>query len=237
VVETKVPRVFLVLVAILLLFLSSPTPALGDGEHLVYLPFVAYPCPQPTLYSPEDAAQLDTLTPVFQFGVPVITGVTGAALHVSPNPSFMPLEYSITSDSGGGEFTWKVYYNLTPAATYYWRAVTICQGSVKSYSEIRTFLTGSGGEFPPAPVLLSPADGSTTASTSVTFEWSQVVGATGYLLNYQGEGSSWMTVPLTDTQRTRSLQPGKNYIWYVQPLNAYGIGESSPTWHFTTPNP
>lgn len=234
----KVLRFFLALFMILLLFLSAPTPAMGEGEdHFVYLPFLAYPCPKPTLYSPEDAAQLDTLIPTFNFEIPVVDGVIGAGLDISLDPNFTFMAYSIGYFGGGGEFTWKVYSNLDPALTYYWRVETKCGESVRTYSDVRTFVTGSGGEIPPAPVLLSPADGSTTLSTVVTFEWSTVVGAESYLLSYQAEGSYWMSVPLTETQSTRTLQPGKNYLWHVEALNAYAVGESSASWTFTTPNP
>ena len=232
----KTLRVFLAFSTITLLLVSSPAPALGEVEApTVYLPMIAVPCPMPTLFTPEEGAQLDTLTPTFNFAVPIAGGVTGAELDISADPSFMPLAYAITSFGGGGVFTWKIYSNLLPASTYYWRAETKCGSSSQAYSEVRTFTTGSGGVVLPGPELLSPLDGSTTDSNIVTFEWSPVVGAESYILSYQAEGSFWMGVPLTETQSTHTLVPDKNYIWYVQALNAYGVGVSSVTWHFTTP--
>jgi len=147
------------------------------------------------------------------------------------------MAYAITYFGGGGEFTWKIFSNLAPATTYYWRAETKCGNSAQAYSEVRSFVTGSGGEILPAPGLLSPLDGSTTASTVVTFEWSPVPGAESYLLSYQAEGSYWFDVPVADTQSTHILQTNKNYTWNVKALNAYGVGVTSVDWHFTTPNP
>lgn len=235
-VRMKTLRVFLAFFTTLLLFVSSPAPALGEVEaHTVYLPMISVPCPKPTLFSPVDAAQLDTLIPTFNFEVPNLPGVTGAGLEISANLNFMPVEYSIGYFGGGGEFTWKLNYNLQPATTYYWRAETKCGSSSHAHSEVRTFASGSGGEILPAPVLLSPPDVSTTDSNIVTFEWSPVVGAESYQLSYQEEGSWWYLVELTDTQSTHTLKPGKNYIWDVEAVNAYAVGESSETWEFTTP--
>ena len=232
----KTLRVFLAFSTTLLLLVSSPAPALGEVEvHTVYLPIVSVPCPMPTLFTPEVSAQLDTLIPTFNFAVPISGGVIGAGLEISANPNFMPVEYSIGYFGGGGEFTWKLNYNLQPATTYYWRAETKCGDSAHTYSEVRTFVSGSGGVVLPAPVLLSPPDGSTTDSNVVTFEWSPVDGADSYLLNYQAELSSWMSVPLTGTQITRNLLSDRYYTWYVQALNAYGMGIISPFWNFSTP--
>lgn len=232
----KTLRVFLAIFTTLLLFISSPVPALGEVEiQTVYLPLISVPCPMPILYTPEEGAQLDTLAPTFNFEVPITAGVTGAELDISADPSFMPMAYAITSFGGGGVFTWKIYSNLEPASTYYWRAQTMCGSSSHAYSEVRTFVTGSGGVVLPGPELLSPLDGSTTDSNIVTFEWSPVDGAESYILSYQAEGSFWMSVPLTDTQSTRTLQSGKNYTWYVQALNAYAVGVASETWNLTTP--
>lgn len=232
----KTIRVFLAFSTTLLLLVASPAPALGVVEvHSVYLPIVSVPCPMPTLFTPDEGAQLDTLIPTFNFAVPIAGGVTGAGLEISANPNFMPVEYSIGYFGGGGEFTWKLNYNLAPATTYYWRAETKCGSSSHAYSEVRTFASGSGGVILPAPVLLSPSDGSTTDSTSVTFQWNPVVGAESYQLMYREEGSWWYLVELTDTQSTRTLQPGKNYIWYVEAVNAYAVGVASEVWDFSTP--
>lgn len=232
----KTIRVFLAFFTILMLMLCPPAPAAGEVEaQVVYLPLIAIPCPKPTLFSPEDNAQLDTLVPTFNFEVPIAGGVIGAGLDVSANPNFMPVDYSIGYFGGGGEFTWKLNYNLLPATTYYWRAQTKCGNSAYAYSEVRALITGSGGVILPAPVLLSPADGSTTDSTEVTFEWNPVPGAESYQLSYQPEGSWWYLVPVTNTQSTHTLQPGKNYIWYVEAVNSYGIGVDSEVWNLTTP--
>ncbi len=68
----KVFRTFLAVLMTLLFLLSLSLPALAENEaQFVYLPMIAVPCPKPTLYSPEDAAQLDTLTPTFNLEVPV----------------------------------------------------------------------------------------------------------------------------------------------------------------------
>ena len=232
----KILRRFLVVFTTLLFLITPSTPALGESlAQSVYLPMILVPCPKPTLYTPEDASQLDTLTPTFTFKVPSNPGVIGAGLNISLNPDFIPLSYSMGSFGGGGEFTWKIFSNLLPASTYYWRAETKCGSSLNTYSEVRTFVTGSGGVILPGPELISPLDYSTTGSTIVTFQWNPVAGAESYQLSYQAEGSYWSLVQLTDTQSTRTLDPDKNYTWYVQALNAYAVGEYSDFWHFTAP--
>ena len=84
----------------------------------------------------------------------------------------------------------------------------------------------------PAADLLSPANGATLPSRTITFSWSPVSGAAEYKVNYK-TGTHYSSYT-TDTQLTRFLLPSTTYEWWVEARNDYAWGAESVHWTFTT---
>jgi hypothetical protein len=106
-----------------------------------------------------------------------------------------------------------------------------------TYSDIRGFVTGSTGDILPPPILLSPADETTTSSTQVVFDWVDVSGALEYVISLQVQSSYWKLIYVTDSTMTRILEANTTYNWYVKAINDYAYGATSEVWTFTTPDP
>ena len=204
---------------------------------MIYLPLVMKPCGKPNLISPENAAQLDTLIPSFNFEIPPLTTQILVILEISKEPDFSIMVYSMGGYTSGGTFIWQPFSNLESGTNYYWRVKSDCGNSMVCYSDTRSFTTGSTGEILPAPVLLSPEDETTTSSTQVVFDREDVSGALEYAILYQVQSSYWTLVYVTDSTMTRNLQANTTYNWYVQAVNDYAYGAMSDVWTFTMPGP
>lgn len=236
----KIIRFFVLLLIFTFLFSTPSVVVLGqeaNSLNLLYLPLVMKPCVKPILISPENAAQLDTLKPSFTFEIPPLTTQISVGLQISQETDFDDLEYSMGGSSSGGTATWRIFRNLTPATNYYWRVKANCGNSMVTYSDVRSFSTGSTGEILPAPVLLSPGDDTTTGSTQVIFDWEDVSGAVEYMIAYQEQGSYWWLTYVTNSTFTQNLQANTTYNWYAQAINDYAYGANSEVWSFTTPDP
>ncbi len=105
-----------------------------------------------------------------------------------------------------------------------------------------------------APVLISPANGSTNQSTSAVFTWSAVSNAASYVIivatnvvdlpanTTATSGGASVVIAAGVTNATaytpvNPLDPGTRYYWEV---NARYLGEGGPwssTWNYTTANP
>jgi hypothetical protein len=68
---------------------------------------------------------------------------------------------------------------LTQSITYYWRVSATSPGGTSGFSSPFAFTTTSA-TLPAAPTLISPASGATNVSTTPSFDWSDVSGATSY---------------------------------------------------------
>ena len=92
-----------------------------------------------------------------------------------------------------------------------------------------------------APVLVSPADGSVTASNYVTLDWDDTPGASMYFLEISRTSNFsnlTQSVMVTQSEYTFSLpEPNNNYFWKVTPFNdGYTCVDSltSQKWKLTT---
>ena len=156
-VAMKIMRFFtLLLIFSLLLFAPSEIAAGQEVNTLnqLYLPMVMKPCVKPILLSPDDAAQLDTLKPSFTFEIAPLTTKILVGLQISQQTDFAHLDYGMGGYTAGGTQTWQIFSNLGPATNYYWRVKADCGNSMVTYSDIRSFATGSSGEILPSPILL-----------------------------------------------------------------------------------
>lgn len=141
------------------------------------------------------------------------------------------------------------YYltGLNSGTTYYFRAwaknsVGWGQGSVLSFTTGTTLL--------PAPNLSSPSNGASNVSTTPTFTWSVVSGATSYRILVGTSLSGLPTDPTADTgsglvinatptgtsytPASGILSEGTTYYWEVHARSPSQYGTWSSKWSFTT---
>ena len=223
----------------------------GSGESLsyhpdssitqvltAYLPIVQHDLPPcfeaPTLISPTNGSNLDNLIPEFTYQRGTYP-VTYTMIAISDDPAFSaPIQY-YSYGGGPGPTLVRLFRNLTPAITYYWRTQDNCGPIYSPYSTVFTFTTGSSGVILPAPTLISPISGTVGVGQEVTVTWSSVTGAVGYQLWYGplGEGH-YLDFLYTNSIVIQYLQPNKTYEWYVDAYNDYAYGDQSEVWHFTT---
>jgi hypothetical protein len=129
--------------------------------------------------------------------------------------------------------------NLQPNTTYHYAVTSTDWGGASSTSLDRVFQTPVLTP-PPAPVLLSPANGSSGNPTALTLRWNKSATATGYRLQL-GTDATFATgiivhdSTLTDTLRAITvLLQGTRYYWRVRARNASGEGSFSSVDTFST---
>ncbi len=155
-------------------------------------------------------------------------------VQVALDPAFVQLVLNTTVPD-----TSVVLNNLLGLTTYYWRVRAENPGPLSSaYTATRIFTTA---QLPPsAPVPLSPANGSTTASLSPTLVWSRPFNnPTGYRLQVDiAPGFPSPVVDdstLTDTSRVIGpLAACTKYYWRVRAKNAIGTSAYSSTFSFNS---
>lgn len=96
-------------------------------------------------------------------------------------------------------------------------------------------------EAPAAPVLVSPADGSTEVKINAEFQWQEAVDPDGDQLTYTlmvsaDGGTTWDSVQTEATTGRAStmLQKSTTYIWKVQASDPFGGRSESATATFST---
>jgi len=129
---------------------------------------------------------------------------------------------------------------LDLGSTYYWRVRVAMDGPVYSpWSESRMFTVESGGTVSPA--ILSPTNGGYVSTTTPSFSWAPVSGATRY--EFQLSADTSFAAPLASTQHAAAgaspdvtLEVGKTYFWRVRAIEP-GMGEWSTIANFTVGEP
>ena len=127
---------------------------------------------------------------------------------------------------------------LTQGTTYYYRLVAQAAGLGPSTGGIQSFATLSTGVFA-APLLASPADGSTGVPTSPTVSWNSSAGAAWYQLQVSTNSTFSSTVlsqqGITGVSYPVSgLLPNTTYYWRVNTTYTLGTSGWSSVWSFTT---
>src|SRR5512140_1120349 len=69
---------------------------------------------------------------------------------------------------------------LAAGTRYVWRVCATNPGGTSTYSPVWNFTTAAPPPPPPAPILATPANGTTGAPTSLTLAWNASAGATSY---------------------------------------------------------
>jgi hypothetical protein len=121
---------------------------------------------------------------------------------------------------------------LTTGLHYYWYVVATDSHSASTVSPTWGFTTVC--PLPGTPVLVAPADGSTTEDTTPRFDWSSVSTATSYRIQLDDNGDFSspeldVTTLTSDYTLTLPLSLGTQY-WHVQAVNPCGNSAWSQSW-------
>ncbi len=216
---------------------DAPTTATPSVSYFPLIYQARFYCLEmPSLLSPPDGAELDTIHPTFRWdgGDPV--HAQGLNMEFSADPQFNGLYMSMNSGAIRGVHEYVPPSNFDEGVVYYWRARFRCtDGRYGPFTTPWSFTAGTGGGILPPPALVSPADGAVVENRRVTFTWQPVPGASHYKLSYQREGHGSTYRWVEGTSLTVTLQANATYRWRVAAVNDYAIGELSETWRLTTP--
>ena len=245
------PKALLTHVAILALVLVS-LPLVGGpikrevsavSPHYSYLPAILNsftPCVgRPTLIAPLDGSTVDTLRPLYQWDNGQYASATGCTVQVASDAAFQDVVVWYWFYVGQGIYHTRPMDTLNQRTTYFWRVALMCGDATGPWSDVWSFTTGEG-TLPPAPSLISPANGAALASLPVTLEWQAVQGATLYEVGLWEQGNGQVYGALrseTSLAVPWQLDLDTTYEWQVRAGNDFGFGPWSPTWRFTTPAP
>lgn len=180
-------------------------------------------------------------------GVSASDGTYPDKVRITWNPVQGAAQYLIyRSDSGsggqvniGGSVT-TTYddASASPGTTYYYwvKALWSFMGTLSDYSAPDAGWRAAQAS---APTLLSPVNGATNVSTSLTLSWNASSGATSYGLQVSTDDTFSTLVfdqkGMTGTSQTvRELQGGRVHYWRVNATNIAGTGRWSDVWNFTT---
>ena len=189
---------------------------------------------------------------------PVLLTPTSGAIDVSPNPNLtwfntgggvtynlvVSTDYWFTNivlNQVGITNTSYRLVNLTLGTKYYWKVLATNTFGSSSYTATNDFTVTSVMPIPDAANLLTPVNGATGVSTSPTFTWSPMTGATGYTIQVSTVADFSTTVVnqtgLTSPTYTASgFNLSTVYYWKVKVTNSSGTGPYSTPWSFTTTN-
>ncbi len=127
--------------------------------------------------------------------------------------------------------TSRSFYSLYYGTTYYWRVAATNGTDTSAWSSVWSFTT------PAAVTLSSPANGSTTYSTSLYLYWNSINGS---YYRYELDETPNFDSPSLQTGTTYStsayfsgLSYGVTYYWRIQAYNDNDVAEWSQTWNFT----
>jgi hypothetical protein len=197
----------------------------------------ANPPSTPSLLWPDSGQLLRDYQPTLEWAdstIPPGTRLRYYRLQVSTNASFTDLVHNVVAWSS----SYRLATPLGPDRIYYWRVRAInTDGHYSFWSSLRSFRAAI-----PPPVLLWPAEAQRMRSASVSFDWGDVAGASGY--DIQISDSAGFANILRSASRAVStyyvpsgLPANALLYWRVQATGANGPSLWSGVRSFTTANP
>jgi hypothetical protein len=153
-----------------------------------------------------------------------VTGATQYQVYFGSTSTALSLYATVTAPT-----VTSTVFNLNPGATYYWK-VTAVEGTTTASSAVWSFTTALA-----APTLLAPANGITIDPTSITVQWSSVMGAAQYQVYFGTSATSlalYTTTNAPTIAATISNLTLGTFYWKVVAV-AGTIAASSPVWSFT----
>jgi len=220
-------------------------------ENQTFLPIISRGVPfttTPALTSPVNNSVVNTLIPTLTWDFDEsLNPATFFQYHVSPDPRITQYSGGPNGWEWGASESTLLQENLTENTTYYWHAWYDYlneegRWADGPYSEVKSFITGSGGIIPGVTTLLSPEKYAVLTGTTVTLDWEPVTSAVEYEIQflwfeeYEGNWYQYgrMYTTSSDGIDVTGLEPYTAYTWYVRARNDYAFGDYSETWYFTT---
>jgi hypothetical protein len=211
--------------------------AFGAGDWASSSFTTPNPPPPPILVSPADKALVTDYTPRLDWGdVTVPTGTTFGhyQIQVATNSNFInPVQDAATTLSA-----YTVPVRLLPNTVYYWHVRTANSlGHYGAWSAMRSFRTAIR-----APVLVSPVNGATLPNRRPSFDWRDVVGASGYTLQISKSSDFAVLMVNAPTSASTFNMPGdlpanSTLYWRVRANGINGPSLWSAVRNFRTGNP
>ncbi|MCH6236487.1 fibronectin type III domain-containing protein [Cognataquiflexum rubidum] len=187
----------------------------------------------PTLTSPTNNSTGLPTNPKLSWSA--VSNAETYAVEVSRNPDF-----SILVSNSKLLTTNEVSISgLQEDVLYYWRVRATNPAGSSPYSTVWNFRTKKTVPLPAIPTLVSPTNGAKDLSTSITLQWSAVVGAKTYGVQISKE-SNFASLFLDNAAVTstslqvNNLQAGVTYFWRVRASNEGGNSNFSASWTFLT---
>lgn len=186
--------------------------------------------PPPVLLSPPNGSVNINTTPTLTWNSS--PSATQYKILILTNSNFSLIIDSATISSN--------YYNvpngkLQLGYTYYWKVNASNPYGTSDWSNIWSFSTG---QYPEAPILISPPNGTFGTSTTPTLSWTPQAN----IIYYQVQISTLpnfltITDSATVTNSEYTVPSGKlfiniTYFWRVNATNSFGTGPWSNVWSF-----
>lgn len=186
----------------------------------------------PVLSSPANGATGISTSPTLSWYAS--SGASTYGVEVSTVSDFSTL----VVDRSGLTTTSTTVTGLAANTLYYWRVNATNVAGDSPWSTVWSFTTVAGSP-PPAPTLVSPANGSSNVSRTPTLTWNASQGATAYRVQVSTRSDFRTTVydnpNITATSVTLpQLGSRTRYYWHVSASNSYGTSPYSATWNFRT---
>ena len=193
----------------------------------------------PYLISPTDNILTTSYTPRLDWSNSTVpAGVTfdHYLVQISTNSAFTNAQEVPVTGITNSEYTPTA--DLAPNTTYYWRVRPYnTDGEYSLWTVTRTFRTAIA-----SPALSVPSDGQALLYNRPTFDWNDVVGASGYILQISNNiGFTWLGGTFYVTPSTYAttfdLPVSVTLYWRVQSLGPNGPSAWSPARSLHTANP
>jgi hypothetical protein len=163
-------------------------------------------------------------------------------------PFLISADKTYINTSNGNSDTRHTLTSLPANTVYFWRVRSINNVDTSDWTTTWNFSTGNNPFLNPTPpVLVSPADGSTTTATSALLDWNSVSNILYY--DYEVDtvssfNSGWLitgTHNYISSSNTNSdteynltgLQAGKTYYWRVRTRTSNAASAWSSIWSFS----
>jgi len=233
----------LVLAAVLCCSMLGPASRAGGALHVVYLPVAPRahfsPGAAPVLLLPANFAHVETLVPQLEYDAGSDPSAISSEIQVAVDEGFEGIILDGLVNPPRGRVNYTVWFNLEPSTTYYWRTWLNYPETRGAYSEVWSFITGSGGVIPQTPDPVDPPNGTRVWPGQVMLEWSAVPEAHSYEVNWGRLSMQYFEHSLSvggTSTRVAATEPGTPYQWRVRAQSAYAWSDWSQTWTFTTAN-
>jgi len=145
------------------------------------------------------------------------------------NTSSTPSYYASTNNSS------YLLSQLNYSTKYYWKVVAKNSCGLNNSSDIWSFTTVCVTPSKPQTTPLSPTNGSTNISASITLDWADCANASSYDVYFNTSATpSYYASTNNSSYQLPQLAYSTKYYWKVVAKNSCSVNNSSDIWNFTT---